>query len=432
MDTVRLITVDPAHFHASLIQKEMYPNVSPRVQVYSPLGKDLLDHLQRVVRFNTRAEKPTSWELEIHAAPDFFERMLKDRPGNVVVFSGRNQVKMDRILRCIEAGLSVLADKPWILKSSDLPKLEQALDKAGKSGLAAYDIMTERFEVTSILHRELVNTPGVFGKIVPGTADEPAVAMLSVHNLMKMVAGAPLIRPAWFFDINQQGEGLSDVGVHVVDLAQWTLFPDTVLDYRKDVAMLRGERWPTVLTEEQFRRVTAEPGFPAFLNPWIKDGKLEYFCNNRVTYALRGVHIRLDVSWEYEAVPGAGDKYEATFRGTKSRVEVRQGQEENYRPEIYVIPNQAGDLPAVRAALEDKLKALAPRLPGLGVAESAGRLKVTIPAPLRVTHEEHFAQVTNLFFRFRKDPASMPAWEKPNMALNYFISTKGVEMGHGK
>ena len=80
--------------------------------------------------FNRRAERPTAWELEVHTSPDYFERMLKERPGNVVVLSGRNGVKIDRILASVKGGLHVLADKPWILKSADLPKVEAALAEA--------------------------------------------------------------------------------------------------------------------------------------------------------------------------------------------------------------------------------------------------------------------------------------------------------------
>ncbi len=67
----------------------------------------------------------------------------------------------------------------------------------------------------------------------PGTDAEPGVYMESVHYLMKVVSGAPNIRPAWFFDTAEQGEGLNDIGTHLVDLVQWTLFPDTAIDYRE-------------------------------------------------------------------------------------------------------------------------------------------------------------------------------------------------------
>jgi hypothetical protein len=63
---VRLITLDPGHFHAALIQKRMYPDVANKVDVYAPLGPDLTEHLNRVARFNTRSDDPTSWQIEVH------------------------------------------------------------------------------------------------------------------------------------------------------------------------------------------------------------------------------------------------------------------------------------------------------------------------------------------------------------------------------
>ena len=134
MSDVRLMTLDPGHFHAALIQREMYPGVAARVDVFAPLGPDLIEHLKRISSFNRRAELPTAWVTEVHASPDFFERMLRERPGNVVVLSGRNRGKIDRIVASVRAGLNVLADKPWILKSDDLPKLEAALADADEQG----------------------------------------------------------------------------------------------------------------------------------------------------------------------------------------------------------------------------------------------------------------------------------------------------------
>ena len=226
MPGARLIVVDPGHFHAALVQKEMYPWLASQVTVYAPLGPDVLDYLNRIAQFNARRENPTSWEIELHTGPDFFERMLRERPGNVVVLTGRNRPKIERIGASVEAGLNVLADKPWIITSADMPTLERVLNEAGEKGLVAYDIMTERYEITSILQRELVNDEGVFGQLVQGSDTEPAISAKSIHHLMKLVAGTPLRRPAWFFDVDETGEGLADVGTHVVDLVQWTAFPE--------------------------------------------------------------------------------------------------------------------------------------------------------------------------------------------------------------
>ncbi len=314
---VRLMTLDPGHFHAALIQKEMYPGVSDTVHVYAPLGPDLSAHLLRVAQFNLRAEKPTGWREEVHASPDFLERMLAEKPGNVVVLSGRNLGKIDRILASVKAGLNVLADKPWIIASADFPKLEATLDTAKAMGIVAYDVMTERSEITNVLQRELVGDAGVFGGIVAGTEAEPGLEMESVHHVMKTVAGVPNIRPGWFFDTTQQGEGLADVGTHLVDLVPWILFPDQALDYKKDVRVLAGRRWPTILTRADFERVTGLREFPTSLAGLVKDDRLDFFANTEVSYVLRGVQVRLRALWNYEAPAGGGDTHSAVARGKR-------------------------------------------------------------------------------------------------------------------
>jgi hypothetical protein len=130
MPDVSLIVADPGHFHAALVQKEMYPNLSPEVHVYAPLGPDLADYLTRIARFNTRKEQPTHWKLEVHAGPDFLERMCRERLGTIAIFSGRNRGKVRRIQAAIDAGINVLADKPVIIRRDELPVLEAALDAA--------------------------------------------------------------------------------------------------------------------------------------------------------------------------------------------------------------------------------------------------------------------------------------------------------------
>jgi predicted dehydrogenase len=412
MPEFRLITLDPGHFHAALIQKEMYSEVSSRVAVYAPLGSDLAEHLNRVARFNLRPQNPTAWELDIHTSQDFLARMLAERSGNIVVLSGRNRGKIDYIRASIDAGLNVLADKPWIIQPRDLPALESALQAAAQKGVIAYDIMTERYEITSILQRELVNAPEVFGTIVPGTEQEPAVYMESVHHILKLVAGVPNLRPAWFFDVEQQGEALADVGTHLVDLAQWTLFPEQAIDYRSEIEMLSANRWPTKMDAAQFRQVTGQAG-----------ESLDYYCNTRVSYKLRGIHVKLDVLWNWEAPAGAGDTHYAVYRGSKARIEVRQGTAERYRPELYVVTDDS-------TAAKKKVAQLAAKYPGIGTEDRGKEVLVTIPGSYRNGHEAHFAQVTSQFFRYLNTPQSFPAWENPNMLAKYYVSTKGTELSH--
>jgi predicted dehydrogenase len=425
---VRLVTLDPGHFHAALIQKEMYPGVDPTVHVYAPLGPDLLAHLGRVAAFNRRAERPTSWRLEVHAGPDFLERMLREKPGNVVVLSGRNRGKMDRILASVEAGLNVLADKPWLVSAVDFQKLEKALDAAEKRGLVAYDVMTERSEITSILQGEMARDPEVAGTVGPGSEAAPAVEMESVHHLVKVVSGAVNLRPAWFFDTEEQGEALSDVATHLVDLVPFLLFPGQPIDHRSEIRVRGARRWPTALDRAQLVRLTGEKQLDPALASRLKYDRLDYFANGEVTYTIRGTVVRLRALWNYEAPEGGGDTHVAIVRGSRSRVEIRQGAEQKWRPELYVVPNRPGDAPAVKAALLRRLAELAKARPGLTVEDEGARLRVGIPDRYRVGHEPHFAEVTERFLGYLKDPATLPKWEKANMIAKYWVTTKAVEM----
>ncbi|HTO02230.1 MAG TPA: putative oxidoreductase C-terminal domain-containing protein, partial [Opitutus sp.] len=257
----RLITLDPGHFHAALVQKFMYADVDPLVQVYAPAGDDLQEHLKRIESFNTRATDPTRWRQKVYSGPDFLERMLAEKPGNVVVLAGNNARKTDYILQSIEAGLNVLADKPMAITPSDFERLKEAFAVAERKGVLLYDIMTERYEITSMLQRELSQQTALFGELQKGSPEQPAITKESVHHFSKTVAGAPLKRPQWFFDVRQEGEGIVDVTTHLVDLVQWEVFPEQVLK-PSDVTMLNARRWTTAVTPEQFKKVTGAESYP--------------------------------------------------------------------------------------------------------------------------------------------------------------------------
>ncbi len=422
---IRWVTLDPGHFHAALLHKQMWAGIAETVHVYAPLGPDLLAHLERIARFNSRAGNPTHWRLEIHAGPDSLERLLCERPGEVVVLSGRNRGKIDRINSLVQHGFQVLADKPWILETAELPKLRGALETAERTGVAAYDAMTQRFEITCLLQRELVNDRQVFGDPVAGTFSEPAVRMESVHYLFKEVAGVPARRPGCFFDIEQQGEGLTDVGTHLVDLVQWTLFPEQAIDCEREIRVLKGERWPTRLTLSQLRNITGDGPAPAAS---AAQDTLDYFANNAVHYTIRGVHTLLQIRWEYAAPSGVKDSETAIFQGTRSRVEVRQGPEENFQAEVYVVPIE----PAASAWMGGRLSAFVERMqgrwPGVSVEEQPGRFRLVIPDRLRIGHEEHFELLTQRFLEYVRFPQRIPKWERPNMIAKYYVTTQGVEL----
>ena len=72
---VNLVTLDPGHFHAALLQKIMYDNVSPEVDLYAPEGPDYKQHLDRINSYNSRLVNPTSWKEIVYTGNDFFEKI---------------------------------------------------------------------------------------------------------------------------------------------------------------------------------------------------------------------------------------------------------------------------------------------------------------------------------------------------------------------
>jgi len=52
-----------------------------------------------------------------------------------------------------------------------------------------------------------------------------------------------------------------------------------------------------------------------------------------------------------------------------------------------------------------------------------------VPDKYRVSHEQHFAQVTENFLRFLAD-SSMPSWEVPNMIAKYYTTTEAYRLSH--
>lgn len=426
----RLITLDPGHFHASLVQKFMYDDVDSVVHVFAPAGDDVAQHLMRIDAFNKRTDKPTHWAERVYTGPDYLERMLATKPGNIVVIAGNNARKTEYIVRSIDAGLNVLADKPMVRTPADLVRLERAFVTAEKKHVLLYDIMTERSEVTTVLQRELSVRPDLFGTLVKGTPDDPAITKVSVHHFSKIVAGAPLKRPEWFFDVRQEGEGIVDVTTHLVDLVQWEAFPDQTLS-RSDVTMLRARRWATPLSLAQFKSVTGADTFPTFLKRDVHGGLLQVMSNGEMTYRVRGVHAKVSVTWNFEAPPGTGDTHFSVMRGTKAKLVIRQGKEQNFKPMLYVERDPSVSAAAHDAALNAAIASLQQRFPGAALRRDGDKWAVTVPAKFDVGHESHFAEVTNRFLGYLRG-GKMPAWEVPNMITKYATIMEAYTMSGGQ
>jgi predicted dehydrogenase len=427
-DKIKLMVLNPGHYHAALVQKSMYEEVAPEAYVYAPAGPEVQEYLKRIESFNSRSEDPTSWQEEVYTGYDYLEKMLSEKPGNVVVMSGNNQKKTMYIKSAVDAGLNVFSDKPMCIDAAGFRLLEQAFDTAGQNGVLLYDIMTERFNILCILQKEFVLNKDVFGELMKGSVDEPAVVKESVHHFFKYVSGIPIKRPTWYFDTAQQGEGLVDVTTHLIDLMMWTCFPDEVIDYREDVTVIRSRRWPTMLSREQYEKVTRAPDFPGFLRGQLNsEGILPYYSNGEMVFSMKGINMKLAVSWNFEAPEGGGDTHHSLFRGSQANVIIRQGKEENYRPELYVEPAPGASVVRLEASLKRAVAGLQSKNPGLKLKRLRTSWQVEIPDDHRIGHEAHFRIVTDKYLQYLEQ-GRLPEWEVSYMIAKYYITTQALEL----
>jgi len=416
---VKLMTLDPGHFHAALIQKISYDDIDGTVDVYAPDGPEVRDFLNKIEGYNSREENPTNWTVRTHLSEDYLDKMINEKPGNVMVVSGKNSKKIDYIWAAVNAGLNVYADKPLVTNQEDFKKLEKVFALAKEKNLLVYDIMTERFEVTTRIQKALSLKSDLFGTLLDGSPSAPAISKVSVHHLSKIVSGKPLVRPAWFLDTDQQGEGIVDVTTHLVDLVQWEAFPDQIID-SSEVKIVSAKRWTTSLSLQQFKKITGLDEYPEYLQKDVKSDTLSIYCNGEINYTLKGKHAKVSVIWDYEAPEGSGDTHHSSMRGSKSDLIIIQGVTENYKPTLYVV---AKEMEGFESKLNLAIKSLQEEFPGINTEKvSDNQWKIKIPAALKIGHEAHFGQVTDNFLKYYKE-GKLPQWEVPNMITKYHTTT---------
>lgn len=428
---IKLITLDPGHFHAALIQKSMYPQMSSEVYVYAPAGTDVDLHLTRIKGYNSRSQEPTKWDEKIYIGNDYLQKMLAEKKGNVVMLAGNNKLKTKYIADAITAGFHVYADKPMAINTAGYHLLEKAFKQAEQKNIMIYDIMTERYEITSMLQKAFSTFEEVFGVLQNGSLENPSVIKESVHHFYKEVSGSPLQRPAWFYDVTQEGEGIVDVTTHLVDLVQWSCFPDQTLNYERDIQLMDAKRWATVLSPSQFMASTKVSQIPDYLkNIQTSDGQLSVFSNGQIDYKIKGHHAQVKVTWAWQAEPGAGDTHYSIMRGTNSSLVIRQGKEQGYQPVFSVESNRFKE-EAFRNTFERVFRIVAKTYPGISYLLIGNAAVFDIPAVYKEGHEAHFARVTEKFLDFLSK-GKMPSWEVPNILVKYKLTTEALNLASKK
>jgi hypothetical protein len=292
--------------------------------------------------------------------------------------------------------------------------------------------MTERFEITTILQRELSMIPEVFGELTEGTAEEPAITKESVHHFFKYVSGNPLKRPDWFFDTKQRGEGLNDVSTHLVDLVQWEAFPNVTLK-KSDIEIVDAKLWTTALSKEMFAKVTGAESFPEFLKKNVNDEVLKINCNGSIIYKIKGKYAKTSVIWNFQAPEGTGDTHYSIMRGTQCDLEIKQGVEEGYKARLYITLKKGVDATTFEEQLKSAVESkISQKYAGLKLKKlNATTWTVDVPSEYKIGHEQHFSQVTKNYLKYLKE-GNMPEWEVPNMIVKYYTTSEALKFVNEK
>ena len=419
-DKHTLVILDPGHFHAALTLRQRHPRLSDDVHVYASDGPDLEHFLHIVQTFNGRADNPTQWNLRVYRGADHFERLRSERRGDVVVIAGRNDSKMAAIRSLHADGFFVLGDKPWVIDPAQIGMLKDAATIPP----LAMDIMTERHEVATRLQVALAAQPRIFGRLRDDRS-QPAISMESVHHLYKIVNGVPLVRPPWVFDVAVQGEGITDVTTHLVDLAQWFAGNGDAFDYNRDIELLSARQWPTAVPRNIFKRITGLDDFPRPLCQRVTEDVLSYLCNAAMSFRLRGVTVAIESRWALEVPRNGADTHYALVRGTAADLIVEHSARTQYVTELTIRPFDGGGTYA--AALENAIESLQGAFPGVGIEPAAAGYRVTIPDALRTTHEQHFAKVLDQFLS-RLDGGEVSDKPGRDLVAKYTLLARAAEL----
>ncbi len=393
---VTLTVIDPGHFHASLLQKNMIEGLSEDVQVYAPQGEELNSYLNTIESYNSRQENPTSWREYVYEGEDYLSALpVSSDSRGVVMLSGNNKKKTGYILTAVDKGYNVLADKPLAINEEQWETLKDAYILARKKGLVIYDLMTERYDTLNILVRNIIADKELFGEL--DCSNGPAVRMTSVHHFYKEVSGVALHRPTWYYDVTQQGEGIADVTTHLIDLVFWQCFPGKSITTEM-VSVDSTSHYPTPISLEQFKLSTLSDSFPSFLSGVKNGNQIDVLSNGTIGFSVCGVPVQMNVKWNWMPQPGASDTFEAVYKGTKSTVIVRQDSTTGFVKQVFVCP------------------------------DGGKEQMLDVPLDCRIGHEDHFNLVAGSFLRFVRGEDVVPEWESQNTLTKYFITTTAAKL----
>jgi hypothetical protein len=108
-------------------------------------------------------------------------------------------------------------------------------------------------------------------------------------------------------------------------------------------------------------------------------------------------------------------------------VVVQQGEQEGFRPTLYVLPAEEADPGAFEAAVREAVATVEKDYPGLAVAPATTGWRIVVPEEYQVGHEAHFSQVTKQYLEYLV-AGEVPAVEVQRMLAKYFVTTRAYQL----
>jgi hypothetical protein len=118
------------------------------------------------------------------------------------------------------------------------------------------------------------------------------------------------------------------------------------------------------------------------------------------------------------------------MHGTKCDLIIRQGEGENYLPTLYIENIKGTTMKEFVSGLKEVVRTLP--YDSLTIETvSSSTIKLNVPKKYRLSHEEHFGQVTSKFLEYIKE-GKLPEWEVQGMITKYYTTTSALKLARGE
>jgi predicted dehydrogenase len=146
------------------------------------------------------AAAPSVWR------PDDLEQMIRDENIDRVIICSRDDTHADLIVRCLDAGVDVMVEKPLTINAESASRIEDAVERTGRNVVVTFNY---RYSPRNSALREVIQS-GRIGK----------VTSIDFSWMLDTKHGADYFR-RWHRDKNNAGGLLVHKSSHHFDLVNW-------------------------------------------------------------------------------------------------------------------------------------------------------------------------------------------------------------------